>query len=348
MVFRESIIEICRSHPKMNRSYNHVAINAPKVCLQQESEQKPFAILSELPSVLDEDLKKEVADLKLFDMYLPNFSMRLSEGKYKHDVMMVNSGGVGLEYMGSCLFLEGGVKTTYLGSTVPCMEAPVGTQNFKYDPQNEYRHWLAANQPFKIAHFSVSPDYFLDILPENEAWADKLKGRILRKERVLGERTPAICFAQSQALQLILNCPLTGKLGQTMIETAMIQIMLLNLHSLFQNEQEATPSVSQKDRNTANAVKEYIENSYLVDHTLNDLTKHFAVNSNKLMSLFRKVFGKSIFEYIGDLKMKYAHDLLLKEDRTVAEVSRLVGYKNPNHFSAAFKKRFGISPAKVA
>lgn len=321
-------------------------LNAPKVCLQEETDSRPFAVLAEVSGVVDEDTKKDLAEVKLFDMYLPNFSMRISEGKIKQDVMMVNSGAVGIEYMGSCLFLEGSVKT-HLRVGDNTYEAPMGTQNFKYDPQNEYRHWLPANVPFRIAHFSVLPDHFLGLLPENEAWADKLKDRVLRKERILGERTPAISLAQAQALQLILNCPLSGKLGQTMIETAIMQIMLLNLHSLFQTEPDETPSLSQKDRNTANAVKEYIESTYLLDHTLSDLTRHFATNSNKLMSIFKKVFSKSIFEYIGDLKMKYAHDLLANEDKTVSEVSRIVGYKNANHFSAAFKRRFGISPAKV-
>jgi len=86
----------------MNRSYNYISINAPKVCVQQESEKVPYAVLSELPSVLDEQLKKEVANLKLFDMYLPNFAMRISQGYHKHDLMMVNSNATGIEYMGTC------------------------------------------------------------------------------------------------------------------------------------------------------------------------------------------------------------------------------------------------------
>jgi AraC-like DNA-binding protein len=133
-----------------------------------------------------------------------------------------------------------------------------------------------------------------------------------------------------------------------MIEAAIVQIMMLNLHSLFQTERDEEISINQKDINTANTVKEYLDNTFLLDHTLSDLTKHFGTNTNKLMSLFRRAFGKSIFEYIGDLKMTHAHNLLAKEDRTVNEVSRIVGYKNANHFSAAFKKRFGVNPARVA
>lgn len=331
----------------MNRSYNFATLDAPKVTVHKETEALPFATLCELQDVVDVDTRKDLADLKLYDMYLPNFSMRLSKGLYKHDMMLVNSGALGIDYMGSCLFLEGSVKTYLRDGTDSKVEAPEGTQNFKYDPQNEFRHRLPANQPFHIAHFSVAPAHFMQFLPENETWAEKLKTRIVRGERIIGEKTPAIALAQSQALQLILNCPLSGKLGETMIETAIVQIMLLNLHSLFQSEQSPAASPTSKDVKTANAVKEYIESTFLSDHTLNELTRQFGTNSNKLMSLFKRVFSKSIFEHIGDLKMQHGYELLAKEDRTVSEVARLLGYKNANHFSTAFKKRFGISPVKV-
>jgi AraC-like DNA-binding protein len=312
----------------MNSSYNVATLNAPKVTVREETAEAPFATLCEIEGVVDEETAREVADVKLYDMYLPNFAVRISEGFYKRDMMLINSGGVGLDHMGRCLFLEGGVKT-YARDTNVKIETPEGTQNFKYDPQNEFRHWLPRNERFRLAQFSVKPDYFLQVLPENEAWAEKLKSRVLRKERILGEQAPAICFAQSQALELILNCPVTGKLGQTMIETAIVQIMLLNLHSLFQNERTPASTLTAKDLQTARAVKEYIDDTFL------------------LVSLFKRAFNKSIFEHIGDLKMKHAYELLTKEDRTVSEVSRLVGYKNANHFSTAFKKRYGMSPAKA-
>lgn len=330
----------------MNRSYNVATLDAPRVTLRKETNDVPFATLCEMEGFIDPDTTREVADVKIHDLYLPNFAMRISDGFYKRDMMLVNSGGVGLDHMGSCLFLAGGVRT-YAKSTNVKIETRAGTQNFKYDPQNEFRHWLPKNERFRLAQFSVMPDYFLQVLPENEAWADRLKERVLRGERILGENAPAICRAQSQALELILNCPITGKLAETMIEAAIVQIMLLNLHSLFQSEDPTPAGLTEKDYNTAKAVKEYIESTFLLDHTLNDLTRHFGTNSNKLMSLFRRVFNKSIFEHIGDLKMQHAHDLLSKEDRTVADVARLVGYKNANHFSTAFKKRFGISPVQA-
>ncbi|HEX8037697.1 MAG TPA: AraC family transcriptional regulator, partial [Chryseosolibacter sp.] len=71
----------------------------------------------------------------------------------------------------------------------------------------------------------------------------------------------------------------------------------------------------------------------------------FGTNTNKLLNLFKKVFGKSIFEYIVEQRMDHARKLLREEGMPVAEVSRHLGYKNPNHFSTAFKKRVGVNPS---
>ncbi|MEJ0054176.1 MAG: AraC family transcriptional regulator [Bacteroidota bacterium] len=46
--------------------------------------------------------------------------------------------------------------------------------------------------------------------------------------------------------------------------------------------------------------------------------------------------------------MEHAWHLLKNENWRVVEVAREVGYKNPNHFSTAFKRKYGISPSQLA
>jgi AraC-like DNA-binding protein len=45
--------------------------------------------------------------------------------------------------------------------------------------------------------------------------------------------------------------------------------------------------------------------------------------------------------------MYEAHRLLLDEQMYVNEVADLVGYKHPHHFTAAFKRKFGIMPKEL-
>jgi len=153
---------------------------------------------------------------------------------------------------------------------------------------------------------------------------------------------------QENALQNIFNCPLEGRLGEMMMETSIIQLLLLQLHGLFGKEANIiTSKFGKRDLELAHELKLHLTQTFLHDHTLEELSKRFGVNTNKLMTMFRSLFGKSIFEYIGSLRMEFARNQIRESDKRIIDIARLIGYKNPNHFSAAFKKHFGISPTAL-
>jgi AraC-type DNA-binding domain-containing proteins len=118
------------------------------------------------------------------------------------------------------------------------------------------------------------------------------------------------------------------------------------MNIIFQQDQPIK-SINKRDVEIIQGLKEHLMVNFLEDHTLEELSKNFGTNTTKLMMLFKKNFGKSIFEFISELKMNYAHKLLL-DDYQVIEVSRIVGYKNAHHFSTAFKKRFSICPSQLS
>jgi AraC-like DNA-binding protein len=75
------------------------------------------------------------------------------------------------------------------------------------------------------------------------------------------------------------------------------------------------------------------------------LTLLAGMNRTKLMSGFKDLFGTTIYSYVADLRMERAKELLIREPLLkIADIARRVGFKNPNNFSAAFKKKFGYSP----
>lgn len=329
----------------MNKSHNYITINNPNGPVGHDS--VPFAQWVDAPVDPVNIYNAEVAKVQVMDMHLPNFSMRVSQGQFSQDAMLINTSANGIDLLGSCLFPQGHIQSQVHSGEVQ-VESTSGTQNFKYDPMNEYRHKIVANTPFNIIHFSVNPDHFLQFLPEDESWSDELRSKIFNNERVMGERSTSITRAQERALQTILDCPVAGKLGEFMIETSITQIMILQLHSLFQNQSiPSTQAVAKRDLDIIHGLKEYLSKTFLDDHSLENLARQFGTNTNKLMILFKKFFGQSIFDYISELKMEYAHHLLRDEDKMVTEVARVVGYKNPNHFSAAFKRKYGINPSQA-
>ena len=334
----------------MNSAYNFITLNNPNIPILCPTARPstPLGLFIDSPPDERNAYEQSVAKVQCHDMYLPNFSIRASKGIFHQDAKLVNHNNEGIDLLGSCIFLDGTIRSV-LPHEQRGVEAYGGSQNFKYDPQNEYSHIVPADTHFHLVHFSYTYEYFSKFLPENEHWADQLKCKIENKRRILGDRAVKITSAQQRALQNIFDCPLEGKLGYLMIETSIVQLILLQLHELFHLNPSTTTIVlpTKRDKALMEELKDHLSKTFLDVHSIPDLAKRFGVNTNKLMALFKTIFNQSIFEYIGTLRMEHARHLIIDHNMLVTEVARTIGYKNPNHFSAAFKKHFGVNPSKL-
>jgi AraC-like DNA-binding protein len=326
---------------------NYITVDHPNVSPASRPDV-PFGekvtIFSGKESVVNSD--PLYSDVELNDIYMPQVTIRTMEGSFNQNALFFNQHNEGTHMVASCFFMDGQVTTKWRG-TDDGVVLRKGYQSLKYDPHNELSHWCAKNKPFSIAHLSVEPDFLFNILPDDEKWAVSLKERIMKSELVFGELPLAISAAQHQALQNIINCPLKGKSGILLIETSIIQLMLLLVQGQFMNEASAQDKISKRDRELIESVRDYVTQTFLDEHSISELARQFGTNTNKLMTQFKKNFGVSIFEYISDLKMDYAKRLLLDEGCFVSDVSRRVGYKNPHHFSVAFKRKHGVCPSTL-
>lgn len=328
--------------------FSCITVDNPNIPIlsTEEALAKPLGKFIETENSED-DVPDGLEYARSSDMYLPNFSVRSFEGKFSRDAVFVNAHNRGTDLLGSCLFLKGNINSILPGQP-GSIESYDKSHNFKFDPHNEFKHKSRAGTEIHFLHISYASSYFNQFLPEDEAWADNLKRRIDRKERIIGHRFVAISHLQERALKNIMDCPLSGKLGYLLIETSIIQIILLQMYSLFNTDPFfKSEKVNKRDMDVITELKEYLSGTFLDDHSLISLSRHFGANTNKLMSLFKKFFGKSIFEYINELRMEHARQLLQDQGLLITEVSRVIGYKNPNHFSAAFKKRYGICPSEL-
>ena len=61
---------------------------------------------------------------------------------------------------------------------------------------------------------------------------------------------------------------------------------------------------------------------------------------------FKAVYGKPIHAFQREYKMQTAIKLLVTTKLSIAEIAGMVGYENPNKFSAAFKDIIGQPPSE--
>ncbi len=79
---------------------------------------------------------------------------------------------------------------------------------------------------------------------------------------------------------------------------------------------------------------------------ISTLARRVGINQTKLKTGFKQLFGRTIFDYAIELKMNLAVKLLEEGRLSLSEISEMTGYSHPNHFSYAFKKRFGLPPGR--
>lgn len=91
-------------------------------------------------------------------------------------------------------------------------------------------------------------------------------------------------------------------------------------------------------------VKKFIlKNISNVDLSLKFVSEHFYVNSSYLSRIFKLKTGNNFSEYVTNVRMKIAMDMLKNSDAKSSEIARKIGIDDPNYFSTCFKKYTGSS-----
>ncbi|OXM85729.1 response regulator [Paenibacillus rigui] len=91
-------------------------------------------------------------------------------------------------------------------------------------------------------------------------------------------------------------------------------------------------------------VKEYIEQNFKENLSLDSMASMVFMNPYYFSSFFKKHTNQNFKQYVTEVRMKEAVKLLLQTDLMVYEIAEQVGYNNARQFSDMFKKQFGKLP----
>ena len=102
--------------------------------------------------------------------------------------------------------------------------------------------------------------------------------------------------------------------------------------------------VSDKEKDLLHKVKDYIGEHYTSeDISLNLIADTFYVNASYLSRVFKEKTGVTFSNYLLNLRMEKARELILRTDLKAYEIAEKVGIPDPHYFSSCFKKHTGMS-----
>lgn len=100
-------------------------------------------------------------------------------------------------------------------------------------------------------------------------------------------------------------------------------------------------------RNTIKDAKSYILENYTnPELSVEMVCEYLHLSQAYFSTLFKKETGQSYVNYITELRLNKAVELLNRTDDKTYVIAAKVGYTEPNYFSYVFKKQFGVSPSK--
>lgn len=88
----------------------------------------------------------------------------------------------------------------------------------------------------------------------------------------------------------------------------------------------------------------FIEQKLYARLHIQEIAEFFEVSPRRIHQIFYDNTGSSPKQYISDLKMQKAKQLLTQTSVCVADIADVLGYNSPYHFSAAFKQAVGCAP----
>jgi len=151
-------------------------------------------------------------------------------------------------------------------------------------------------------------------------------------------------------LLLVLNQLFQADLSESAAKLY-FQAKTLELLSLYFSQKkpdtESCPFLN--DEEVVRKIKHAKEHLLKYAHTppsMKELAKEVGLNEYQLKAGFKEIYGNSVFAFLLDYKLDHSRVLLDTQKYQVNEVAFQMGYTNPSHFIAAFKKKFGMTPKK--
>lgn len=91
-------------------------------------------------------------------------------------------------------------------------------------------------------------------------------------------------------------------------------------------------------------IKEYIKSGVTGEMNNVSIAKYFGYHPYYLNSFFKKKTGMTLHSYIVINRIRYAKELLLSTDLSIAQIGERCGFSGASYFSECFSKQLGVSP----
>ena len=139
-----------------------------------------------------------------------------------------------------------------------------------------------------------------------------------------------------------------GEFYNRILQLESLQEMIAILQGLVEEWADSMNKAKDPNRNTiVDKAMEYMTENYHDEAlTQQKVAENVFVSAPYLSNLFKIEKGLNFGDYLLDLRMNKAMELLQQHDAKIYKVAGKYGYSNPQYFSVCFKKFTGYTPGE--
>lgn len=133
-----------------------------------------------------------------------------------------------------------------------------------------------------------------------------------------------------------------ASVGFEIMLTSLLQQLVISLVRYYQHQSDQLPQTTL----ALSRALVYIERNFVEPSICSERAAEAAyISKRQLERLFRQFLNTSPNQYIKDIQLQYASQLLITNNHhTISDIAERCGFSDSNYFSKCFKQKFNINP----
>ena len=206
-----------------------------------------------------------------------------------------------------------------------------------------------AEQKSKVFMMEFQLPVFLRIVEESNGTLKDFADKVLSGEpSFISQDTLPMTADMHQVVNDILECRYEGGLRKMYLLSKTIELMVIQAEAYDRASTKKSPlRIKSSDLERLYFAKEYMTEKVSNPPNLSELSKIIGMSEYKLKQGFKKTFNTTVFGYLADYRLRLAQQALQENQKNISEIAYDLGYSSPQHFTAAFKKKYGLPPRSM-
>jgi len=153
-------------------------------------------------------------------------------------------------------------------------------------------------------------------------------------------------FSTKQADGLVTKISkLTEKRGVERISyLLMVLSELAERKAAFLSSAKFEPAIGDKNEKRINTVCEYIQKNSTKKFTLGQIAQLIYLSESAFCKFFKRLTGKTFSDYVNEVRIGHACQMLVETDKPIAEVAWETGFESLTYFNRVFLKKKKMRP----